>query len=316
MKNAIQIFNRLILAFMICCLIFSSNALAAEKKISAMNAFREAMLATNNPDERVFKQVITIYTPSAAVHLQFLAQKKNNSSLRVKGTVGFFYNDKLGETQRYNFPFYIDQNKNEMTIYGKISNEWQKYNLPELATVIAESLTTPSQTEIKESINLAKKVELLNETDKHRTMLVHLNGEKIFKMLKDQDTKSNNQNLSSQEVANKELVFNYLESALKKSDIRYTWTVDKENWQTLITSAHLSDFIQQLARIAIDQSDIAKNEEVRNILETISYYGEFRTYTTYLDPKNISSIEIPAEVLNAKQIENILPNNSTTSTEK
>ena len=305
MKNLLFGLGRVLIAALVCFTLIGHGAEAKDNQ-SPMEAFREAMTLTSVPDSRIFRQEFSFFGPTAEMDLEFLTQTADKSSIRVQGNLTFFYVDEMGKSNDNEIPFYMTQSGSDMVAYFKGDKGWVKFDAPDLAAIIVDALATPEKSDLDDMMNVTKNVEVLQDTDARRTMLVRLDGKKLFKLMQKFDKKDQEKNLTEQGKQKKDAALPYLEQALNKSDIWYTWTVDKKNWQTITVSMHLSDLLQQLAQAALADPTESYSQPVRELLETVAYYGEAKAYTTYLNPALKSTIDIPADVLEAKPVDNIL----------
>ena len=102
-------------------------------------------------------------------------------------------------------------------------------------------------------------------------------------------------------------VLSYFDTAIRKSDIWYMWTIDKRDWHTVAMQFNFSGILQELARAALNDPNQVWSDEISNILETVAYYSEVRSYTTYpADPAAKKKLEIPKKVLKAKEVNDVV----------
>ena len=89
---------------------------------------------------------------------------------------------------------------------------------------------------------------------------------------------------------------------MRNAEIWYTWTVNKQNWNTVALSLNLTGLVQQVAQAALN--DDSQNWSVfeQNILETVAYYSEVKAFTTYLNEDAAKKLEIPKKVLKAELV--------------
>ena len=99
--------------------------------------------------------------------------------------------------------------------------------------------------------------------------------------------------------------FQYLDQGLRNSDIWYTWTIDKNDWQTITLSLNISDLTQKTAQAALDDKSQQWDYTTRALIEMLAYYSDIKSYTVFFNPDAKKSIDIPAEVLNAPSIEDL-----------
>ena len=105
---------------------------------------------------------------------------------------------------------------------------------------------------------------------------------------------------------------NYLDTAFRKADIWYMWTIDKRDWHTVQMQYNFSGVLQELARAALDDPNQQWPDQVSNLLETIAFYSEVRAYTTYpADPAAKKRFVIPSKVLKAKEVKDMVSVNAT-----
>ena len=282
----------------LCAGLAGGTAFAAEAP-DGMAAYREAIAAPVATDTRVIHESLMFFGPSAELDLDFNMHSPSPDKMRVKGVVALYFSDKNGDPQEFSVPFYLDQAAEHLALYFKLQDKWEKYEAPLLASNLTDTLLTPTAEQVKEQLSYVKSVKLLKETDTQRTMLVQVDGKKLYKYLKAQEAKTNPP-VSKEEQKAIATGFEYLDQALQASQIQYTWTVDKRDWQTDTLAINFTDLLQKLVSTALNDPKANLAKEVREVLENVAFYGELRSYTTALNPQNINSIEIPEEVLAAE----------------
>ena len=285
-----------VVGIFLCGLILTGGKVSAAE-VDAMEIFRETVYETARIDDRIFHQDIFFVVPSAVGELEFIAGTEG-SKIRVAGNAGFWMTSDNGELTEVEVPFYIAQTDSEMTIYFQTDKKWKKKTAPLAAGQITDTFLTPNLQQIQSQIDIAKEVTILQESDSQRTFLVKLDGNKIA----DQIRSSIRAQAEVDGMKNNQFA-NYIDTGIRSADIWYTWTVNKNTWQTVTLSANLSGIVQSIAMTALNDSENPLPEPFRNMLETVAFYSELRAYTTYLNPEAKSRLEIPKKVLKAKEVE-------------
>ena len=284
-------------------LLIGNKASAAENNFEAMQIFRETVAQTSKLDTRPFHQDIYFVMPQITGNLEFLGATEKDS-LKMAGRFGFWTIDDDGNPNEFEIPFYLTQDNKNMTLYFKQDKKWQKMTSPVSAATIVDMVATPTAQELDKMIEFVKDVTVLKDNDTQRILLVKIDGAKIFEdikteLLKDPEIQAQQNDETVKTIAS------YFENGFKNADFWYTWTVDKTNWQTVTMSFNISGLLQSVAGAALSDtsSPLTSFEPVRQILETIAFYSEFKGYTTFLNPAAKSRLEIPKNVLKAKEVE-------------
>lgn len=299
--NVVKLFVTVIF---LCGIIFiGGKASAAEIDAEAMQIFRETVMQTNKQDTRVFHQDIYFALPRFTGELEFLGATEKDT-LNMTGIFEIWSVDNNGKDEHIENPFYITQDKKNMVLYFQDDKKWKKMTSPTSAATMVDMFATPNTQEIEKMIEFVKDVTVLQESEKSRTLLVKIDGGKIFDELKSELEKDPDiQKQKNDEMLN--TIVGYIETGFRNSDIWYTWTVDKVNWQTTTMSFNLSGLIQTMAYAALNDSSNLLNsfDEFREMLESVAFYSDFKGYTTFLNPEAKARLEIPKKVLKAKEVE-------------
>ena len=274
---------------------------------AGLAAYREAMLTPAKPDKRIFREQLLFFGPMLKADLDFQAMAKKDERLRAQGNLELVGTDEKGNTKPLNIPFYIEQARKDMTLYFQIENEWFKFKTPELTAVAMDMMATPQGDEIQEEMALTKDALVLAENENQRTMLVTLDGNRLADSLRSSENTDNS--LSEADKAQQEAFLKYLEQGLRSQDLWYTWTIDKRDWQTITVGFDLSNFLHAAAKAVLDDPNVKLNSDERQILESVAYYSELKSYTTYLDPEVKQTITLPKELKKAKSFNEIVPDN-------
>jgi hypothetical protein len=287
-------------------MIFPAKSFAADDPDSeGMKAFREALVSDSDALERIFRQDIFFASPFIISELDLYGTVEGKE-FRSTGDLSIWtYNDDGSESEKI-VPYYMVQNGKDMTIYYKNGKQWEKFTTPSLAAAIMDLIATPTENEIEEIIADTKSVTILQENDYRRIMLVTLDGNRIadsLKLLSDENPADKG---TAGDSAIQNTFLGYLDTALRKADIWYMWTIDKRDWHTVAMQYNFSGIIQETARAALNDPNQQWPDEISNLLETIAYYSEIRAYTTYpSDPAAKKKFEIPKNVLKAKPVQDI-----------
>ena len=298
-----KFFGILAAILMLCAIIFPAKTFAEEN--DAMAAFREA-LTTSDGMNKIFRQDILFTSPLIMSELYILGMA-DGDTLKATGDLSiWFYNDDGTETEKI-IPYYMIQNGKNMDIYFKADKNWEKFTAPSLAAVITDMIATPTPEEVEEIISETKDVTILQENDYRRIMLVRVDGEKLADSLKLKAQENPADNVAADDSDLQDKFVEYLDIAFRNADIWYMWTIDKRDWHTVAMQYHLSGLIQELARAALNDPQQVWSDELSNLLETIAYYSEFRSYATYpTDPSAKKRFEIPKKVLKATPVNSIV----------
>ena len=285
----------LVAIFAVCAILLPTETVAAEDE--GMAAFREILEKDSDPSDRIFRQDTFILAMPFIGELDFLGMVDKGDVFKAKGDFSYWiYNDD-GSTSEKIVPFYLVQDKSNLTLYFKRDKQWEKIVAPTLANTIADAIATPTGDEIQKMIDDTKSVTILQEDENRRTLLIEIDGNKIaddFKALAD----------TNNDPANAEITDNasrYIDTALRNGDMWYMWTVDKRDWHTVVLQYNFSSFLQGIARAALQDPKQIWPDEVKQLLERVAFYSELRSYTMYpADPAAKKNFDIPKNVLKAK----------------
>ena len=303
MKNFLKTFSKILVCIM--TLGFFSNV-SAETTPESLAAFREAVEKTSKIDSRVSRADFYFVVPTMQSELEVMGIA-DDKVLKAKGEVDFWFTNDNGMTAHDEYPFYITQADKDMAIYYQLEKKWYKLKLPSLAAAITDMIATPNPNEVEEMMSDIKEVTILQETDKRRTILVRLDGEKIADFIKAEAEKKPVENEIEADKAIQDAVARYVDSGLRNADVWYTWTIDKTEWQTVAMSFNFSGLSQSIARAALMDETQTWGEFERNILETVAFYSEIKGYVTYLNEEAAKNLEIPKNVLKAKEVKSFTP---------
>ena len=279
----------------------------SNKSEDVMEMFRETVMQTVKSDTRVFHQDILFILPKFTGELDFLGSTENDT-LKMKGSFEIWLVDEKGNDEHLENPFYLVQDNKNMTLYFKDEKKWKKMTSPIAAADAVDKFATPTAEELEKMISFVKDVTVLQETEKSRTLLVKIDGGKIADELKAifENDPEFQKTIKPEDMMMIKMFGGYFESGLRNADIWYTWTVDKFNWQTTTMSFNLSGLVQSVASAVLnDRSQNFTNDDaVREILETLAFYSEFKGYTTFLNPAAKATLELPKNVQKAKEVDN------------
>ena len=271
---------------LLCAVIFPAKTFAADDPNSeGIKAFREALLADSDAPDRIFRQDIFFASPFIVSELDILGMA-DGDTFKSSGDFSIWaYNDDGTESEKI-VPYYLIQNGKDMDIYFKADKQWEKFTAPSLAAVITDFIATPTPEEVEEIIADTKEVTILQDNEYRRIIA---------------------DNVTANDAELQDMFLGYFDSAIRKSDIWYMWTIDKRDWHTVAMQFNLSGILQELARAALNDPNQTWPDEISNLLETIAYYSEIRAYTTYpADPAAKQKLEIPKKVLKAKAVNDIV----------
>ena len=200
-----------------------------------------------------------------------------------------------------------------MTIYFNFDGQWKKFQTPSVAAAMIDSVVTPEKSDIEEEISMVKEVKVLRETDKQRTMLVKLDGNKLADIILKYDKDNPADKGTSNDKELHDNFMKYLDKGTRRADTWYIWTVDKENWQTITQGTFLSSIIQETARAALEDTNANWDPVAESILETIAYYSDFKEYTTFLNSNADARFDLPEEAKKAVLVNDLIPDEASTS---
>ena len=276
------------------------NSAQAADNSDAMNLFREAM--TKNADEsRIIHEDIYFVVPKMQSSLEIVAQLQQDN-FKAAGEFGLWIVGDDGESHPLEVPFYATLTAKDMNIYFEMDKKWKKFSVPTLGAVATDIIATPNKKETENFMNDVKEVVLLRDSEKECTMLVKLDGNKIADEMKAEAEKNPADNGTAEDKVLQDNVTKYLDTGLRNSDIWYTWTVNKENWNTVAMSLNLSGLVQQTALAALNDESQQWSEYAQNILETVAYYSETKAFTIFLSDDAAKRLEIPKKVLKAEPV--------------
>ena len=308
MKKFFNVVARLSLALLLLgAVIFPAKSFAADDPNSeGIKAFRQALTEDSDAMDRIFRQDILFASPFIMGELTIYGTV-NGTEFRSTGDMSFWvYKDDGSETETI-IPYYLVQNAKDMTIYFKPDKQWQKFTTPSIAAAVTDIVATPTEAEVEEIIAGTKEVQILQDNRFRRTMLVTLNGDYVADSLKKLSAENPADKGTAEDSAMQETFMKYMDTALRKADVWYMWTIDKRDWHTVQMQYHLSGIIQELARAALNDENQQWPDEISQLLETIAYYSEIRAYTTYpSDPAVKKKFDIPKNVLKAKEVKSLV----------
>lgn len=296
MKKIFSPLVRLLVALFAVAAMFTPATTSAADD-NGMELFREILEKDSDPSDRIFRQDTFFLAMPFIGELDFLGIVDKGDVFKATGDLNYWiYNDDGTVTEKM-VPFYLVQDKDNLTLYFKQDKQWEKLVAPTLAAKIADTIATPTGDEIQKMLDGTKGVTVLQDDANRRTLLIEIDGNKLadeFKASAETDS----------DPANAELVDSatqYIDTALRNGDMWYMWTVDKSDWHTVMLQYNFSSFLQGVARAALNDPRQTLSDEMRQILERVAFYSELRSYTMYpADPAAKKKFELPKEVLKAK----------------
>lgn len=303
------------LAAMVCVSAWGASMDTVSADPAGMEAFREAMTKNTTFDKRVFREQLTFFLPNVKADVDFQGVSRNEKELLLDGNFTGIMTDSKGDTQTLVVPFCLEQKKNKMAVYYKLGEEWTKIDAPEASATVVDSVGTPNEADLQDMIAMVKSAEVLQESTNQRTMLLNLDTAVLSKKLDTAFAEEKDEKITPEQQATREQFLGYVKKGLENSDIWCTWTVDKQDWQTITFSVDLSEIIHGVAKAALDDGNLKLNDGLRSVLENLAFYSELKSYTTYLNPDTKKTIKLPKEIKNAKTIEEALAENKAEKTE-
>ena len=151
---------KLLAAVLVTCALFvPAKTFAAED--AGMAAFREILENDSDPSDRLFRQETFILAMPFIGELDFLGMIDKGNVFRAAGDLSYWINNDDGSVTEQIIPFYLVQDKNNMTIYFKQDKNWNKLVTPTLAATVADTVATPTPEEIQKMIDDTKGVTIL-----------------------------------------------------------------------------------------------------------------------------------------------------------
>ena len=273
----------------------ASNSKTAQDK-KAMRIFRQALISTMGDNNQIFHQFFIFLVPDFQGELAFNG-KVDGHAVNIAGSLGVWFTGSDGKANDMDIPFYITQNGDNMEFYYKTDNEWTKYSASTIAANLADVVISPTKDEIEKQIAMAKDVTILQDNDSRCTLLVKLDGAKLADEFKAEMAKESDDKATPEEIALQNAFTSYIDTGLRNSNIWYTWKVDKKNSRTSVITFDLSSAIQETALAALNDTKQDFPDAIRELLEMLAFYSDFKAYTTFLPPEAQSTLVIPQEVI-------------------
>lgn len=274
-------------------LIFGGTTSATEIDSDGMQIFTRTLNETATSDNGVFRDNIIVTTPGFMWNLAIDGFSENDE-LKCKGSFIVRMTEDDGSLDEQNVPFYVTQSGNNFTVYYQTAKKkWVKRTIPNSVAEFADVFAMTSAQDTRMILRLVRDVDVLQDDDARCTMRVRLDGNKIADLYREvtEQTPTIGDNLKS-----------YMDVGLRNADVWYIWTVDKTAWRTLRISANLSDIVQSIAQVALN--DASKDwGAFRETLEVAAFHGDVRINAGFLDRDVKKQLEIPAKVLKAKEAE-------------
>ena len=166
-------------------------------------------------------------------------------------------------------------------------------------------IATPDEKDVDDIISSVKSVTVLRETDTQRTMLVQLNNEKLADLIASYGKNNPPDKGTADDAEMHNTFMACLEQGMRRANVWYTWTVDKSTWQTITMSYNLSSLLQETARVGLERHP-EMPQDVAALLETIAYYSDLKTYTTFLNAKAVQKLDLPEEAKEAIAVDDLV----------
>lgn len=303
MNKLFKISGRALLGAVIC----GFSYFAPVSAMDDMAAFREAITkpAEVGPEGSILRESINLYLPMGNAKLEFIAQAKQDTT-RMSGALDILLNDNEGGTITDSFPFYIDQDKNDMTIYYKTDKRWEKFHAPSLVAVMADIIATPDSEDIEKEIAMVKEVKVIRESDTQRTMFVRLDSDKVADAIREYGEENPADKGTADDAEVQGAFLRWLDTGVRKADIWYMWTVDKTNWQTVTQSLDLTGVVRETAAAALNDPAGHWPDFAEEILAMVAYYSDTKEYTVFLDKKAEEKLDLPKGAKKAVLVEDMI----------
>lgn len=303
MNKLFKIGGRALLGAVVC----GFSYFAPVSAMDDMAAFREAITqpAVVGPEGSIVRESINLYLPMGSAKLEFIAQAKQDTA-RMSGALDVLLNDNEGGTVSGQIPFYIDQNKNDMTIYYKTDKRWEKFHAPSLVAVMADVIATPSSENIEKEIAMVKEVKVIRESDTQRTMFVRLDSDKVADAIKEYGEENPADKGTADDAELQGAFLRWLDTGVRNADISYMWTVDKTNWRTVTQSLDLTGIVRETAAAALNDPAQHWPDFAEEIIAMVAYYSDMKEYTVHMDKKAEEKLVLPKEAKKAVLVEDII----------
>ena len=285
------------------CFMMIFNATVSAEEVDAKQALREAMLA-NVEDDRVFHADILFFIPNAQSEIGCFAVAETGS-FKSSGEFSVWLTSENGDGTELIVPFYAVQNGKDMKVYFQMDKKWYQFQSPSIAAAVTDMVASPTDEELEQMLDEVKEVSILRDTDKQRTFFVRLDGDKLADNMRKENEKNPADNVTADDKELQEKFFKYLDTGMRNADTWYMWTINKSDGKTRNLAMHLSGLLQETARAALNDKEQVWPDSVKELLEEIAFYGEVKSYTTFMNAEAKKKLEIPKKVLKAKPLENI-----------
>lgn len=259
-------------------LFFGANNVSAATDDAVAYEFRQDYLSLVN-DVRTFQQGIVFFGTMFKVDILSQGQILRDSSMRMAGNISWAYtNPKTKITTNNDMPFYVTNINKEMMLYVQRGGKWSKFMLPEAPMAFAAAVQSNDMSVLQDNLKAVKDVELFRETERQKIFNITLDGKYMAERLHEFQNSANTSKLSTAEIAAQSRFFRNLETALTKTDVICTWTVDRDKNETLTAVVDLTPLMRAYAESVLDEAAAGKivlSDEDRLLMETIGYYSEF-----------------------------------------
>ena len=292
-----KIFRLLVALFVLSAALLPTRTFAAEES-EGIKFFREALTNDSDALDRLFHQDVFFASPFVQGELELLGMV-DGDIFKSAGELSIWQYKEDGTSALNSIPFHMEQRGNDMVIYFRPDEKnWKKFTAPTLAAAVMDFIATPDAAEVEQIIAETKEVTILEDNEYRCTMLVRPDGEKIADSLRSKSDALPADNGTANDGQMQEVAVGYLDRALRKADVWYMWTIDKRDWHTVTMQYNFSGIIQELARAALDDPNQHWPDAVSQLLETIAFYSEIRTYTIYPNvPDAKTRFVIPKDVI-------------------
>ena len=277
-------------------LLVGGDQALAEAATDGMQAFREVYFATPSPDRRLFREDVTFFGPAFHADIDCMGQTMQDGNLAMFGSLDWMFTDlDTGKTNRVQIPFYVDGQGS--TIYAKRDRRWAKIALPGLPVMIFNALRTADSKDAPNDMSAIKRVELLQETEKQRSMRITLDSARTAALL-ETSGEGDIAALPPAEQDQQRQILRRMARAVRDTEVTLVWVVDKTTWLTKTASVDFTDLVRAYAKGVLKEAEngsIQLANDERAMLDTIGYYSEMRLYLSYMGDQN-ADLAVPSEV--------------------
>lgn len=286
--------KKILSAFLAGGILFNCGNVLADTVQDNFMKFKEVYLAENN-DNRAFMINADFFGPSHSTEISGRAFILRDATMRMTGQINWeFTNPTTNLITKEDFPYYVEQNGDKMTMFVQRDGKWNKISFPAIPVGISNAFITSDVNILQENMTVVKTVEILKDDSNQRIMNVTLDGEKLAGLLQKYNSDSS------------EDFVRHMISAVKKTDLICTWTVNKNNLRTISATFDLTKLVHAYGKDYLDEAAEGKiilSQEDRSYYEVLGYYSELHLIMNYQN--SAEQISMPQGASSAVTNQNI-----------